>query len=76
MEEAGAMELRRVAREMKFVWKSGKQQVRLSGIVDYSLWYGKRNDSRFTLASTVRIITSMRDRISALFGGEWLVAMP
>ncbi|KAJ5236579.1 hypothetical protein N7489_006670 [Penicillium chrysogenum] len=34
----------RVAREMKFVWKSGKQQVRLSGIVDYSLWYGKRND--------------------------------
>jgi hypothetical protein len=33
-------------------------------------------NSRFTLASTVRIITSMRDRISALFGGERLVAMP
>ncbi|CAG8888163.1 unnamed protein product [Penicillium egyptiacum] len=33
------------AREMKFVWKSGRQRVRLSGIVDYSLWYGMPNDN-------------------------------
>ncbi|CAG8164792.1 unnamed protein product [Penicillium nalgiovense] len=31
-------------RKMKFVWKSGKQRVTLSGIVDYSLWYGMPDD--------------------------------
>ncbi|CAG7963634.1 unnamed protein product [Penicillium nalgiovense] len=32
------------APKMKFVWKSGKQRVTLSGIVDYSLWYGMPDD--------------------------------
>ncbi|KGO71819.1 hypothetical protein PITC_028220 [Penicillium italicum] len=31
-------------RKIEFIWKSNHQQVRLSGIVDYSLWHGKPDD--------------------------------
>jgi hypothetical protein len=31
-------------REIEFIWKSDNRRVRLSGIVDYSLWYGMPDD--------------------------------
>ncbi|KAJ9485195.1 hypothetical protein VN97_g8167 [Penicillium thymicola] len=31
-------------RETEFIWKSGNRQVKLSGTVDYSLWYGMSDD--------------------------------
>lgn len=31
-------------REIDFIWKSDNRRVRLSGIVDYSLWYGMSDD--------------------------------
>ncbi|CAI7596580.1 unnamed protein product [Penicillium discolor] len=31
-------------REIEFIWKSDNRQVRLSGLVDYSLWYGMSDD--------------------------------
>ncbi|KAJ5398940.1 hypothetical protein N7465_009429 [Penicillium sp. CMV-2018d] len=31
-------------RETEFIWKSDNRRVRLSGIVDYSLWYGMSDD--------------------------------
>ncbi|KAJ5410480.1 uncharacterized protein N7487_004839 [Penicillium crustosum] len=31
-------------REIDFIWKSDDRRVRLSGIVDYSLWYGMADD--------------------------------
>lgn len=31
-------------RETEFIWQSDNRRVRLSGIVDYSLWYGMSDD--------------------------------
>lgn len=31
-------------REIEFIWRSDNRQVRLSGLVDYSLWYGMSDD--------------------------------
>lgn len=37
-------------REIEFIWKSDNRQVRLSGIVDYSLWYGMPDDYSTNMA--------------------------
>lgn len=37
-------------REIEFIWRSDSRQVRLSGIVDYSLWYGMPDDYSTNMA--------------------------
>lgn len=37
-------------RKIEFIWKSDNQRVRLSGIIDYSLWYGMPDDHATNMA--------------------------